>query len=356
MNFSVIKKALLGLGLFFMASGLAWAQNPGLDSVLPPDHLLENLPWLGEDGKTTSKGLFDFEDVRGLGQKDLILIYRQSAPVNELDKPHNQTLIVCFYDTTQQKYIKNFEDEGGPIQWVKLVKDTDRKNPFLIIQRDDLKGNQVLKGYTFLDGALKEVLDAQAVQIFAKFNTGFQGTEIWVSSKEIPKDKDSAERAFAWDESKNQFAEAKPSSATGWTGSSIAVPTPVVEAKVSKGTSDAPTGAVKASHPSKNGWWDEPLDPEASSGKLNTELVPQYIKKGDIATLGQKAKAFFAELQKKNVDTKKIASLRSGYYTAVASSELDLGNSKDAAYYLKTALQLQADNPDALALKAKLKP
>ena len=35
---------------------------------------------------------------------------------------------------------------------------------------------------------------------------------------------------------------------------------------------------------------------------------------------------------------------------------LGMGQKKDAAYYLKTALSFQADNADALAVKAKLQP
>ena len=67
-----------------------------------------------------------------LDQKDLVLIYRQSVPVNELDKPHNQTLIVCFFDLAQQKYVKNFEDEGGTIHWIKVVKDRIKRPMFLL--------------------------------------------------------------------------------------------------------------------------------------------------------------------------------------------------------------------------------
>src|SRR6185295_8066592 len=104
--------------------------------------------------------------------------------------PHNQTLIICFYDVKQQKYVKNFEDEGGTIQWVRLVKDPNKKIPCLILQRDDLKGNQVLKGFAYTAGTVKQVLEAMAPQVFAKFVDGFQGTEIWASSKGLPKDKD----------------------------------------------------------------------------------------------------------------------------------------------------------------------
>ncbi len=303
-------------------NGRVAAQNQWIDSILPPDHLLENLPWMGEDGKVESKGLFDFEDMRSIGQKDLILIYRQSVPVNELDKPHNQTLVVCFYDSKLQRYVKNFEDEGGPIQWVKLLPGADKKNLTLMLQRDDLN------------------------------------SEIWCSSKNLPKEKADAEHVFSWDEAKSQYAEGKTSSTAGWTGASISVPVTIAAVEEKSGKSNetkAVVSAPKAGHPSKNGWWDDPLDAQAASVKLNTELTPRYIKKGQIAVLGQKARAFFGELQKKKVDGKSINGMRAGYYAAVASTLLDMGNKKDAMYYLKTAFSFQVDNPDALALKEKMK-
>ncbi len=362
MKFSNFRLLVLGLFLLGLALRPAGAQNQWIDSILPPDHLLENLPWMGDDGKIESKGLFDFEDIRGNGQKDLILIYRQSVPVNELDKPHNQTLIVCFYDSKQQKYIKNFEDEGGTIQWVRFLNGADKKSLNLVLQRDDLKGNQVLKGFAFLNGGMKQVLEAMAPQVYAKFLTGFAGTDIVCSSKEMPKDRTDGEHVFSWDEGKSQYAEGKSTGTAGWTGASISIPVVVVEKKpvetvpktfAPSVTTEKPI--VKASHPSKNGWWDEPLDKDAGATKLRTELVPALIKKGDVAGLGKKAKAFFEVLDKKGVSQKEIASIRSGYYAAVASAVLDNGDAKGAKYYLKLALTLQADNPDALLLKEKIK-
>ncbi|HEY5039962.1 MAG TPA: hypothetical protein VIJ93_12905, partial [bacterium] len=124
-------------------------------------------------------------------------------------------------------------------------------------------------------------------------------------------------------------------------------------------TPGGPTGtasiASKTSHPSKDGWWDDPFEPQAAFVKLKTQLVPESIQKGQMAQLGQKAKAFFTVAQKKGTKAPEIASMRSGYYAAVASAILDKGDSKNAAYYLKLALGLQSDNPDALALKARMK-
>jgi len=357
MRFSVAKMSVLVLGLCWMISGTARAENQWMDSVLPADHLLENLPWMGDDGKVESKGLFDFEDIRGLGQKDLVLIYRQSVPVNELDKPHNQTFVICFYDPKQQKYVKSFSDEGGAIRWIRLVKDANQKTPFLVLQRDDLNGSQAIKGFAYVGGSMKQVLDASAPQAFVKFSTGFQGTQIFCSSKELPKDKDGAEHVFSWSDAKGKFVEEKSSGAAGWSGSSIEGPAPpVVEAKATVAEKDQePVKVAKASHPSANGWWDEPIDIDASMTKLKTELVPDLLKKNQIAVLGQKAKAFFGELQKEGKKNTEINALRSSYYAAVASTLLDMGNKKDAAYYLKSALQFQADNADALAVKGKMK-
>ena len=359
MKFSGIKTLLLTLGFLAATAAGSLAQNQWIDSILPPDHLLENLPWMGEDGKIESKGLFDFEDIRGIGQKDLILIYRQSVPVNELDKPHNQTLIVCFYDSKLQKYVKNFEDEGGTIQWVKFIQGPDKKSLHLILQRDDLKGSQVLKGFAILNGSMKQVLEAAAPQIFSTFS----GSQILCSSKESPKDTGGAEHVFSWDELKSRYSEGKSSGPAGWSGSSIAVPvaaaapkpivTPPPSALVAP---SSPASAVNAKHKAKNGWWDEPLDAQASLQKLKTEIVPQLVKDKQIPVMGQKAKAFFEAVADSGVKGKELASMRATYYAAVASATLDEGDAKGAAYYLKTVFQLQPDNPDGLAVKAKLKP
>lgn len=330
----------------------SFGQNQWMDAILPPDHLLENFPWMDENGKVQSKGLFDFEDIRGIGQKDLLLIYRQSAPVNELDKPHNQTLNVCFYDPEKKRYEKSFLDEGGTIQWVRLLKNPSSRAPFLVLQRDDLKGGQVLKGFAYLDGAMKPILEASAPQAFVRF----EGLEIWCSSKAFPKDRDGAEHVLAWDTGKGRFVESKaPEGGPGaWTGPSIAVAesAPTKVPVVAQAPTPIPS---RPSHPSAKGWWDDPLDPAAAMAKLKTELVPDLVRKNNLAALGQKAKAFFGELQKMRRTPQEINGMRSSYYAAVASTLLDMGNKKDASYYLKTALNFQKDNPDALALRDKLR-
>ena len=357
MKVSNIRAVLLGVGLGLLGAGFASAQTPvsqnqWKDELLPEDHLLENLPWVGDDGKVTDE-LLGYVDFRGNGHEDLLLIYRQNAPPEELDKPHNQTLKIGFYNSANGKYDKTFSDEGGVIHWIRTLNLPDKKVPILLFQRDDLKGNQVLKAFVYEDGQMKQVLDATAPQVFANI----QGLDIWCSSKAYPKDPNDAEHVLAWDSAKDQFLEAKSPAGgmAGWSGASIAVPEKPVEASPVTEASNPPVKPTQASHPSKNGWWDEPLDPQASSAKLNTELVPALLKKGQIAVLGQKAKAFFNELQKQKTSAKDINSLRSGYYAAVASTLLDMGNKKDAAFYVKTALNFQSDNPDALAVKEKIK-
>ena len=351
----VLKNIKLMMAVFLLLmAGRLMAQNQLVNSILPPDHLLENLPWLGEDGKTESKGLFDFEDFRGLGQKDVILIYRQSAPVAELDKPHNQTLAVCFFDTPSQKYIKALEDEGGAIQWVKLLREDGWKSPVLVVLRDDLKGHQVIRGYTCVSNQMKQVLDAQSPQVFAQFAGGAQSSFILVSAKALPKNVDSAEHVFTWDKTKNLFAEASYIDVAGWVGNSILFPTPTAIPQPKLVQVKNPP--VAAGHPMGANWWDEPFDASKSFVRLKTELVPQLISKNQMPVLGQKANAFFKEAQKNGVKGKDFAAMRSGYYTAVASSLVSLSRAKDAAFYLKLALSFQADNAEALALKGKVAP
>jgi hypothetical protein len=341
-NFKVIAAVI-----FLLIAGRAMAQTQLVNSILPPDHLLENIPWLGDDGKTESRGLFDFEDFRGLGPKDVISIYRQSAPVSELDKPHNQTLAISFFDAPSQKYIKALEDEGGPIQWLRLLKEGDLKSPVLVVLREDLKGNQVIRGYACVNNQMKQVLDAQSPQVFAQFAGGTQSGNVLVSAKEIPKDNDSADHVFTWDKTKNLFVEASYKRVAGWEGDSILLPTPTAIPQMVQ-------AAPAISYPSANGWWDEPFDANKSFARLKTELVPQLIGKNQIAGLGQKANAFFKEAQKNGVKGKDFADMRSGYYTAVASSLFTASRAKDAAYYLKIALSYQPDNAEALALKTKI--
>src|SRR5579859_3833109 len=342
-------------GLFFLGSFLL-VQGQEKD-ILPSDHLLENLPWWTAGGKVETKSLFSVGEW-GLPSKDLIFIYRPDAPVTELDKPHTQTLAVCFYEADPKKYLKSFEDEGGPIQWLKIVKDPGTGRSFLIVQRSDLKGNQVVKGFLAAHGAVKQVMEATDTQAFVNFSEGNNPLEVWCSSKAFPASKGEAEHVFAWDGSKGIFQDEKviPENPGSWSGFSVVIATPVVVAKEQPTPTEVTQAAKPATHKSLKGWWDEPLDPAAAFAKLKTELVPQNIQKGQIATLGQQANVFFKELQKQGVKKEDFSSMRAGYYAAVASALLDKGNSKDADYYLKIALSFQSDNPDALAVKARMKP
>jgi hypothetical protein len=337
-----LKFTFWGMALVLATTCPAFSQVSGKDSVLPPDHLLENLPWMGDDGKIESKGLFDFEDVRGVGQKDLILIYRPSAPLNELDKNHTQTFALCFYDATQKKYVKRFEDEGGVIQWVKLLKNPKTPSPFLIFQRDDLRGGRNLKAFAYLGGRMKSVLDASAPQMFVNFSVQARGTEIWWSSKDTPKKKNDAERAYAWSSAKGQFEEVKISEEVGLAHGVTLPPVP------------AKKEPSQASVSEQSDWWDKPFDAQVAFGVLKNEIVPDCIKGGKIIVLGKKATAFFTEAQNHGIRGKAFVAMRAEYYATVAQCLEDAGKSKEAAYYLGIALKLQPDNPNALALKAKL--
>ncbi len=309
------------------------AQESPTDSVLPKDHLLENLPWLSDDGKLESKGLFDFEDVRGLNQRDLILIYRQAVPVGDLDKPHSQTLAVCFYDSTLKKYVKNFTDDGGPIAWVKVYSDSQKRHVFLAYQRDDLKGNQVLRAYAYLSGTLKPVLEVMTPQLYAAVNPNDPTGEIQCASKETPKDRATSEHAFDWDETQSQFVDQMVVQTAGnWSGSSLRIATPIPTAAPAPAVAAAAPAPVKVSEaPAKKkgkGWWDEPLDAQASLAKLKTDIVPDLIKKNQIVVLGQEATAFFQAVHQSGITGKDFASMRATYYAAVAQALMDNGSKK----------------------------
>jgi hypothetical protein len=333
-----LKKALILLGMLALTTGKGMAQGKWVDSVLPPDHLLEVLPWLGDDGQVASKGLFHFEDLRSAPQKDLILIYRPSVPVQELDKPHTQTLVVCFYDTEQKDFVKKFQDDGGEIHWARLAKGPGGKNQVLVFLRDDMKGKQVLKGYVFQGGEAKKVLEASAPKVFAKFS----GESILCSDQAVPRSESDAQKALVWDPGKGLYAEKKATEVLGWSGLSIA------------SASGAPKGGdvVEISTPVS-------VAPATSGPQAEFEsllgAIPGMVQKGQIAIVGQKAKTFFEKVQKEGVVGKDYASMRSTYYATVAGAVLEKGDAQGAAFYLKTALQLQPDNPNALAVQTKLK-
>ena len=104
---SKVMWAFYGMAIGLLLACPAFSQVSGKDSVLPPDHLLENLPWMGDDGKIESKGLFDFEDVRGIGHKDLILIYRPSS-VSDSIRPTPKLSPCVFMNSAQKKICKEF--------------------------------------------------------------------------------------------------------------------------------------------------------------------------------------------------------------------------------------------------------
>jgi len=332
-----LKKAIL-LSAMLLVSGRGWAQGQWIDTVLPADHLLEVLPWMGEDGQVSSKGLFDFEDLRGAAQKDLILIYRPSVPVQELDKPHNQTLVVCFYDADKKDYVKRFQDDGGEVQWVRLAKGPSGKPQALVFLRNDLKGNQVLKGFTFQESTAKQVLGMSGSKVHVKFvdNT------ILCSAQTQPRSEGEAQKVFVWDQGKGLFADKKAGKVSE-----------VAQAPAEKATASQAPGSIDIQVPGQ-ALPSTPAGPQAAFEEFKAE-IPGLVQKGQIAVVGQKAKAFFEKAQKEGLTGKEYASIRSTYYATVAGAVLEKGDAQGAAFYLKTALQLQPDNAEALAVQAKLK-
>src|SRR5208282_3912371 len=185
---------------------------------------------------------------------------------------------------------------------------------FLVYQRDDLKGNQVIRGYTYLGGALKPVLEVMAPQLYTAINP----SQILCSEKETPKDATTAEHGFIWDETQSLFVDKVVVQSAGtWAGSSIRVATPVPATAPVVVSAATPEKVAMVSKKSANGWWDEPLDAQASLLKLKNEIVPDRIKNNKIIQLGQEATAFFQVIHKNGVGGKDFASMRATYYAAV---------------------------------------
>ncbi|HVM31744.1 MAG TPA: hypothetical protein VMU88_01295 [bacterium] len=367
----MIKNILLVLGLAFFSLGRLFAQDGSVDSLLPPDHILEDVPWMGDDGKIESKGLFSFEDLRAPDSKDLVLIYRSADAAEDLSKPHTQTLVVCFYNPTQRKYEKAYSEDGGQVQWVKVVADGVSKKSFLFMDRLDVNGQQVLSALAVLQNKVQPVLTAQNAQINAGFALGPKGLSVLCSGKGLPESEKDAEHVFKWNDAKSLFVEAPSTPAAGWTGSSVAGASPAVAAAVTATpvmmASPAPTVAVAAASPSpvvasaapasaSKDWWGDPFDAQAASAKLDGQIVPQAVKAGQMAVLGKKANAFFQKARAQGVGTADLAKMRAGYYLAVASTLSGMGRDKDAVYYLDLSMKLDPANADAVALKQKIKP
>ncbi|MGH7739719.1 MAG: hypothetical protein ACREL1_06195 [bacterium] len=364
-----MKNFLMILFLVALGWGRGWAQGTEMDSLLPPDHILEDVPWLGDDGKLVHKGLFSFVDLRSPNSKDLILIYRASDPTADLSKPHAQTLVVCFYNPTQKKYEKAYTEDGGQVQWVKVVPDDAAKKSFLFLDRLDAAGQQELKGYAFLDDAVQPVLQAQDSRVFVRFAPDAKGVEVLCSDKAVPSTAREAEHVFQWNAGKSLFEEDASSPADGWNGTSIAaagsgavtaITTPVVVAALPAAVSALPVEPIKvkavpARDLSKD-WWGKPFDPASASAKLNNEIVPASVKAGQLAALGKRANDFFQACRDVKTDQSAVSKMRADYYTAVASAISDRGGRKAAAYYLGLALKIDPSNSNAADLKTKLQP
>jgi len=352
----------IGLGVLLLLTGVggkAWAQDNSIDALLPPDHLLEDIPWLDDDGKVEIKGLFTFENIRSADSKDLVLVYRPATAVGDMDQPHTQTLAICFYNPTQKKYEKAFLDEGGAVQWVRVLTDPVSKKVFLVLERSDLNGHQILKGYAYLNDAIQPVLEAQADQVFAGFPADSKFAEVLASAKSVPQKEGDADHVFVWNDKKSVFVDEASPSADGWTGASIPVPAATPPPAVASAATAPPIAAASNPAPSAKpsaGWWAEPLQPETALAQLENQIVPTAVKSGQMAPLGKKANAFFDAVKKQGATGDALAKMRAGYYAAVASSLSGLGRDKDAVYYLNFALKLDPANAQAVALKQTIKP
>jgi hypothetical protein len=359
----MMKPMIWGVLFLIGTFGRVWAQDTSLDELLPADHLLEDIPWLDDEGKVEIKGLFTFENIRSVDSKDLIMVYRQATAVGDMDQPHSQTLAICFYNPTQKKYEKAFLDEGGAIQWMRTITDSASKKEFLVVERSDLNGHQVLKAYAYLNDDIQPVLAAQAAQIFADFPSDAAGAEILCSSRSAPQKVEDAEHVYTWNDKKSIFVDAPSSTASDWTVGA----TPTVEAvaqAMPTASSEAPSvpatvAAAVSTVPSAKssaGWWSEPIQPESDLAQLENQMVPDAVRSGQIAPLGKKANAFFAAARSQGITGSALAKMRAGYYAAVASAVAGSKDPKDAGYYLNLALKLDPTNAQAVALKSQIKP
>jgi hypothetical protein len=370
-----MKYFLFAFCLLMMCFTKSWAQEGSVDSLLPPDHILEDVPWLDDGGKVEQKGLFSFEDIRAVDSKDLLLIYRSSDSSEDLTQPHSQTLVVCFYNPTQKKYEKAYSEEGQQIQWVKVVADVSLKKSFIFVDRLNTDGQQVLKAYACLNNIIQPVLEAQTNHVYVGFLNDAKGFSVLCSDKAIPQNETDAEHLFKWNDGKSLFVEASATPAGGWTGSSIAgagtvvavvtpiasTPLPVAASVSSASTTLTPVVAILTPVPAvistgSKDWWGTSFDAASASAKLDNEIVPQAVKAGQMAVLGKKANRFFQKAREQGVGAAALTQMRAGYYSAVASTLSGMNQDKDAAYYLDLALKLDPTNAQAMDLKAKLKP
>jgi|GEM_PF-1199493 hypothetical protein len=389
----------------------ALAQNEWIDTILPANHLLEKLPRITVDGADETGGLFEFIDLNGDGRKDLLLAYRAQVEAAELEKPHDQTLAVCFYDPKGGHYVKLFEETGPKLSALRVTTQNPGQRKFLLVEREATGGVVWTRGFAVLQGKMPLLFDLKTPPLYLKaVNVGDQ-VEMWVSGKAAPQKAADADKTFRWDEAKAQFlsksgevlsdkvlvptptfaftrthtpthtftpthtstpepkatdtpvpivrkpkpvVEEKPVVAAKPAKSPVAAsekPLTPAEAAQSASTSSSP---AKAANTSAVKWWAEPLDAASAYEQLRNEIVPSRIKSGNLTLLGQQAKAYFAALTAKGVPKATLGEYRAGYYTAVASNLRDIGRVNEAKYYLNMVLKSRPDYPEALKLQAEL--
>ena len=402
--------AALLVALLGLSPALTKAQNDWLDTLLPANHLLEKLPAVTVDGQDEAGGLFDFIDLNGDGKKDLLLAYRAQVSAENLDKPHDQTLAICFYDPKGGHYAKLFEEDGPAMKSIKVLTQSQGQRKILFVERTGDKGSVTTHGYAVLSGKILKLFELTTPPVFVN-EVGNNGkVDIWISSKKVPATKAEAEKIFVWNDGQQAFvsktgevlgdkvleptftptaiATATPTptliptktvtpvpkkptpvppkptptaaqvavapKATAETGAPVVATTEAsVEKPVEKPVAVAPTGGktLKVS-----GWWGPEFELNSAFAKLKTEIVPTRVKENDIVKLGQQATAFFNQAQKMGVHGPDYSDLRAGYYTAVARAFKDSGKMAEAKNYLNMVLKGHPRFKEALDLKAEMKP
>ena len=402
--------AALLVALLGLIPALPKAQNDWLDTLLPANHLLEKLPTVTVDGQDEAGGLFDFIDLNGDGKKDLILAYRAQVSAENLDKPHDQTLAICFYDPKGGHYAKLFEEDGHAMKSIKVLTQSQGQRKILFVERTGDKGSVTTQGYAVLSGKILKLFELTTPPVYVNEVGAGGKVDIWVSSKKAPATKAEAEKIFVWNDGDQAFisktgetlgdkvleptftptATASATStatlipsktmtpvpkkptpvppvptpttaqvaiapkATAVTVAPVAAPTEApVEKPVEKPVAVAPAGGktLKVS-----GWWGPEFELNAAFVKLKGEVIPARVKENDIVKLGQQATAFFNQAQKLGVHGPDYSDLRAGYYVAVARAFKDAGNSAQAKVYLNMVLKGHPHFKEALDLKAEMKP
>jgi hypothetical protein len=122
-------------------------------------------------------------------------------------------------------------------------------------------------------------------------------------------------------------------------------------------TATTPATAVKATNFSTTtaqSWWGDSFEAASAYEKLVKIMVPTLVAQNKLAVLGGDSLLFFTEAMKKSVKHKDYLMMRSGYYIAIAKELFKAKRLKEADYYVKFSLSIDAQNKEALALQMKI--